>query len=563
MQDTAKEIKSQINLRQYLIQNGFEMVKKGAEHACRCPFHNDKEPSLRVSDTENMWYCDPCKVGGSIIDFYMRWKNVGKGDAIKELAKSITITEKPKKAIEVCAYSYKDAHGQELYQAVRYAPKTFRQRHMVAGSWVYSMDGIERVLYNLPEVLASESVWIVEGEKDADTLNSIGLVATCNVGGAGKWLDAYSESLLDKKIYICPDNDKVGQEHCQTVIKALEGKVKSISIVSVPEPCKDVSEHLFRFTTETDKFGEMCRLGQKAKVLHRGIDLPIKSIDEMRTEIAQHAELAAKYSWEIDSVFPSLHSRVEPLVPGDVVIVMAATGVGKTALLQNMAVMAAPKPVVFCEQELASRHLSARFLQIANGLTYKEVLASHLGTRKPISSHGLEHIFCCCESGLTIERLQKLIQMSELKLGQKPLIVFVDYLQLMQGKGERYERMSNIADGLRSMANNLGVILVVASQIHRKENNDGQVHLHDAKDSGSIENSSSLALGAWRDQDDGGKMRVRVLKCSNGDAAGLEVCCRFAGGSMQIRDTEFDKPKKLMPVAYKEADLPEQTEAPF
>ena len=49
------------------------------------------------------------------------------------------------------------------------------------------MQGVERVLYRLPEVLAAGEVWVVEGEKDADSLAALGIVATCNAGGAGKW----------------------------------------------------------------------------------------------------------------------------------------------------------------------------------------------------------------------------------------------------------------------------------------------------------------------------------------------------------------------------------------
>ena len=51
------------------------------------------------------------------------------------------------------------------------------------------MKGVRRVLYRLPELLArpDEPVYVVEGEKDADRLASMGLLATTNSGGAGKW----------------------------------------------------------------------------------------------------------------------------------------------------------------------------------------------------------------------------------------------------------------------------------------------------------------------------------------------------------------------------------------
>ena len=55
-------------------------------------------------------------------------------------------------------YDYTDGLGGPLYQAIRMKPKSFRQRHMVNGSWVWTMDGVERVLYRLPQVLDAETV---------------------------------------------------------------------------------------------------------------------------------------------------------------------------------------------------------------------------------------------------------------------------------------------------------------------------------------------------------------------------------------------------------------------
>ena len=76
------------------------------------------------------------------------------------------------------------------------------------------MEGVERLPYRLPELLASPaSVWIVEGEKDVETLRAIGQVATCNPGGAGKWLPAFSEYLKGKHVYFAADNDELGQKH--------------------------------------------------------------------------------------------------------------------------------------------------------------------------------------------------------------------------------------------------------------------------------------------------------------------------------------------------------------
>ena len=95
-------------------------------------------------------------------------------------------------------YDYVDEHGALLFQVVRFEPKDFRQRKPDGnGSWTWKLGDTPRVLYHLPEMIeaiASEHpIFIAEGEKDVDALVGIGVTATCNPGGAGKWRDEYSQ----------------------------------------------------------------------------------------------------------------------------------------------------------------------------------------------------------------------------------------------------------------------------------------------------------------------------------------------------------------------------------
>ena len=88
-------------------------------------------------------------------------------------------------------YDYTDENGELLFQAVRYEPKGFNQRRPDGkDSWKWSLKGVKRVLYRLPELMSADPakpVFVVEGEKDADNLIQLGLVATTNPMGAGKW----------------------------------------------------------------------------------------------------------------------------------------------------------------------------------------------------------------------------------------------------------------------------------------------------------------------------------------------------------------------------------------
>ena len=91
-------------------------------------------------------------------------------------------------------------------------------------------------------MLAADTVFVVEGEKDVHTLESFGLVATSNPMGAGKWLAKYSETLHGKDVVLIPDTDEAGRKHGDQVARSLRGKAKLVRTVILPAPFKDISD---------------------------------------------------------------------------------------------------------------------------------------------------------------------------------------------------------------------------------------------------------------------------------------------------------------------------------
>ena len=151
----------------------------------------------------------------------------------------------------VITYDYHDAAGALLFQVCRMSPKKFLQRRPVTrpdgkGDWIWDLKGVDPVPYHLPEVIPAALVYIVEGEKDADRLRSLGLVATCNPMGAGKWRPGYNPHFKGKVVVIFPDNDQAGRSHAHDVARALHKIAASVKIVELPGlPAKgDVSDWL-------------------------------------------------------------------------------------------------------------------------------------------------------------------------------------------------------------------------------------------------------------------------------------------------------------------------------
>jgi hypothetical protein len=142
---------------------------------------------------------------------------------------------------EVATYDYKDENGDVLFQVVRYDPKGFAQRRPDPerpGKWCWGLANARRVLYQLPALLARprEGVLIVEGEKDADALASLKLLATTCPGGVGMgWRDEYSACLKGRRLVVIPDNDFTGREHGDYVAGSLiRHGVESVRYLLLP-----------------------------------------------------------------------------------------------------------------------------------------------------------------------------------------------------------------------------------------------------------------------------------------------------------------------------------------
>jgi len=210
--------------------NRLNAVKTSTGYQAKCPAHNDSNPSLSISAGDNGCVLLKCHAGCGT-------ENIVKAMGLKM---SDMFNDKPgplPKKI-VATYPYRDADGQLLYEVVRYEPKSFSQRRPDRNKgWIWDLKGVECVPYRLPELLTAvtngERVFIVEGEKDAEALVKLGLCATCNSGGAGKWQDSFSESLRGADVVIIPDNDVPGRKHSQAVAASLQGKAKSVRVIEL------------------------------------------------------------------------------------------------------------------------------------------------------------------------------------------------------------------------------------------------------------------------------------------------------------------------------------------
>lgn len=537
-----------------------------------CPAHADspKGPSLAVAPSSDGGVLVKCFAGCSAEQV------VGAlGLKMKDLfgeEKAVAFTPPPirektngkpdvKPVIDVI-YPYRDSEGNEVYQAIRMKPKSFRQRHRNPKfgdgppgmddepEWLWHMDGVERVLYRLPELLASEFVWIVEGEKDVENLVKLGYCATCNVGGAGKWLDSYSDSLAGKKVIICGDNDEPGEKHVKLVFDSIAEKAKAVRIVKLPKAVKDASDYIATFKTPEEAKAALDALVEAAPPHFKGHKLPLYTVSEMEDSYRTFVRSMGENSFSLGRWLPTLGNNMRAMVPGELAFIIGDTGTGKTGILQQIAKSALPLPTLFFELELPKELMFERFASMSSRMSGGDIERAYQLCDESISPQlesAYQNLLVCPVSRLSLAEMENIIMRSELKLGQRPRVVLIDYIQLIRGEGlNRRERISDIAEQLKVMAMQTRTIVIVTSQISRPKDVDEtwEPSLHSAKESGSIEASCGLMLGAWQDLVKPGTMNIRVLKSTKG-GAGIKVECNFDGARMIITERSKISPEDV------------------
>lgn len=539
---TRSEFISNHRIESALAERGITVHGSSA----KCPFHDDKTASLSVDVEKQVWNCHAGCGGGSVIDLMARFAGQGVSDYLRDkkiVPDGHQATAKPQQLGQPKkVYTYRNAIGDEVYRVLRYEPKTFRQQRKVGDKWEFGMDGVERVLYRLPEVLAAQTVAIVEGERDAESLVRIGICGTCNVGGAGKWMDGYTESLKDKDVLIFGDNDEAGRKHVELVFDSIAGKVKTAKLIELPKEFKDVTDFA-KSIGDPEKVREAVdALVSRAVPFVGGIRLPIFSMVELEERYAEFVNESAQNPIHLKKWLPSFR-RLRSLVPGELVLLVGDTGTGKTALLSSMALAMRPIPTVMFQLELPLEMLFERHAAALTGASCEEIekcYASGYSAGHKLLSNQYPGLFFCAEVRLTPEKIEEFIIKSELKIGERPRLILIDYAQLMKSRGKgKYEEMSNIAEDLKAVAKSTRTVIVLSSQVTRPEGKSPEIGLHDAKGSGSLENSAGLVLGAWRDEKEAGLLHLRVLKSTKG-GAGLTIKCNFDGAMMKITERAFD-----------------------
>ncbi len=223
------------------IAEKLQAKRNGSCWMAHCPAHDDTNASLSISEGKDGRVLLNCHAG---CDFQavVRAAGLKVADLFPDNRLPRPARRKTKDRQIVATYDYTDELDNLLFQVVRFNPKGFRQRRPdpnKSDEWVWSIAGCRRVLYRLPSVRQAvadgKPVFVVEGERDVHALEDLGVSATCNPGGAGKWRDEYSDVLKDAAVGVIADRDAPGIKHAQAVARSLYGKARMVFVMEYPD----------------------------------------------------------------------------------------------------------------------------------------------------------------------------------------------------------------------------------------------------------------------------------------------------------------------------------------
>jgi KaiC/GvpD/RAD55 family RecA-like ATPase len=500
-----------------------------------CPVHGGKDPNFAVSSETGLSQChSQCGRGWDLISLEMELSGSDFPRAKKAVFEIVGRPNVPWEERNIEAvYDYTDAAGKLLYQVVREYGKKFKQRRPDGqGGWLWGLGDTKRVPFRLPKLVASEFVASCEGERDVLTLERLGMVATCNNGGAGNFKPELAQYFAGKHVGIFPDHDNPGRQHALKVAEIVAPVAKSVRIVELPGlgAKGDVTDFVNAGGT-LDDIREHYRKAQNWTVdFEFAVSVPDQNDRYVRT-FEQEVEASGGLSafWDLarfsglPTPFPKLNAMLGGgMRNGELYVIGANQGAGKTSLALQFGLGALRRGYGVLMFSMEMGH-TAVFQRMAGIEAEVDLLAFRYAQRLRRESQ---------EDRIRLARATAEIAAWKLLVSTKPAItpeyiigetnrlakrhavdlVIVDHMQLMEAdKATRgdYEKFTAISRAMKQTAVEADVPLLLVSQTSRSNSRERRAELDvaDLRGSGAIEEDAAGVFLLFEDRDDADSAR--------------------------------------------------------
>lgn len=224
------------------------------------------------------------------------------------------------KPVVICHYIYHDDIGDPYLRVTRMSDKSFRQSHWTGSGWKSGKPDGAPVPYRLLDIMSrpDETVWLVEGEKDADNLSALGLLATTAPGGGGNFPTTpdFGQWFDGRKVIAIMDNDATGLKWRERVTQA----VADVTHMAMPSPHKDVSDWLKAGGTR----GQLEEMADHPQ--------PVETLTD--DDDASKSVKATPFEWiNAESIAPRAWLYGNHLIRRFVSLTVSPGGIGKSSLV--------------------------------------------------------------------------------------------------------------------------------------------------------------------------------------------------------------------------------------
>lgn len=367
-------------------------------------------------------------------------------------------------------------------------------------------------------VYHSEACWgisevvITEGELDALVLSQMGFQAI-GIPGANVWQpgwDGYLEGM--RRVWVAFDPDEAGDRGAEKLIERLGPKARRLRL-----PC-DVTDWVSQGHGAQELTDIMRETGRSPLLV---------SVDEA---IEEHGDLQSAKGVKLD--IEPLDRFIDPgLMPGQVMIVLAGTGVGKTIFIENVLQRVASRPnqsgmkllFVSLEQTRAEWWERARRIWRFYNLG---------GTDAQCANFWRARLQLVDKNRLSTYELEAVLDDFEYEMGSKPDLVCLDYLGYFARsfKGERYQQVGDAVMELKAVAKERRIPFIAPHQVSRGTTYGEEPDISAARDAGTVEETADILLSMWRpdlqkgkcEDEKDGKVFARVKKSRAGNVGKVQ-----------------------------------------
>ena len=481
-----------------------------------CPAHDDRNPSLSIAQGDNGCVLLKCHAGCethaivSALDLKEcdlfepteRARTTPRLKPVKEV-RSFTSANEAARAYAVthgqwdALWTYRNAAGTPIGLVLRWDKKDegkdIRPVWRIGDRWQLSLPAERRTLYALDRLANDRTarVFVVEGEKCADQLAVLGLLATTSPSGSSSAAKTDWSPLAGREVVILPDADDSGRKYAEKVLGLLLALDPPARAVIAPMPGLTAGEDIVEFVErvhggDTDAASTAVQELAGTALATSVLGLPQITFAELLKDPRLRTKPETiKSGWRpFDRAQP-----FEAIERGAKMVLAAPPGCYKTATMLRLARGFAEQGhrVAWMAAEMQPRALLRRMLCQMAGLDQSAIFSACPDHVRKFADathrlQGFAHLIECQRAPIGFEELERAVGVAE--------VVFVDYLQLVrhpQHDVRGHEKLEEVMGQIAELSQRDGVVFIIASAQGREGGGEKRGIHNATRGSSSIE----------------------------------------------------------------------------